>query len=581
MINRRSNWNDPKHMHDLPATLVEELTLHSSQECVYGDRALLPPAKRTRVDSDASVQHVLEQRLIPHGDYLPTLCASYTAQHLLHREHLETKGIFAMLVQRGERFSFVDPFAFVSLFGTTDSIALPKELRTAFHQLGNAISQIHALIALLFGLESIGVERAQKLRLAQQCWEERLTSANAIVRQCDDMYVLQPLADFIAKAGPSIATWQPWLAGQKLIRFCDDASLIPLNVDAELPAVGQMLLSLDLGDHLAPWVQLCQNGCTFPAAAKWQDFPEGEFAVKIGTSTLGTLRVVTASTHGAEADPIVSPTQPWNEEDLDPAFDRLQDAHRAGFFHVAEHLCRDELPRCSGKVLLLYQDGQFDWIASANLDRLGGIPPFHYQGSRTHFFKVNHGACQHLLGVPAVMAIQGSYDPTGPNKWVLLAGGQDLRWCKICQVPRVATPRQCDELLQQQCHISMRNLIECRGDQPMMLVNGDVLWSDTRVQNVMSIAFGGMDRLSENPSCNVHNDEVAARLLQFNMEPGEIGLDEMLFHFDTLQILMPAICWCPPGMWVNQEAQFRLPTEPQDLQRCYQHFVVPILVLFD
>ena len=395
---------------------------------------------------------------------------------------------------------------------------------------------------------------------------------NAIVRQCDDMYVLQPLADFVAKAGPSIATWQPWLAGHKLIRFGDDASLISLNVDAALPAVAQLLLSLDLGDHLAPRVQLCQNGCTFPVDVKWHDLPEGELVVKIGTLPLGTLKVVAASTHCDEEDPIVSPTQPWNGDDVDPAFDHLQDAHRAGFFHVAEHLCQDDLPRRAGKVLLLYQDGLFDWVASANLDRLGSIPAFHYQGNRTHFFKVNHEARQHLLGVPAVMAIQGSYDPTGPDKWVLLAGGQDLRWCKICRVPRVATPRQCDELLQQQCHVSMRNLIECRGDQPMMLVNGDVLWSDTRVQNVMSIAFGGMDRLSENPSCNAHNDEVAARLLQFNMEPGAIGLDEMIFHFDILQILMPTICWCPPGVWANHEAQFRLPTEPQDLQKMLSAF---------
>ena len=581
MINRRLNWNDQTHMHDLPSALVEELILRSPQEGVYGDRALLPPAKRTRVDSDASLQQVLAQRLIQQGDYLPTLCASYTAQHLLQREHLEAKGIFATLAQRGDRFSFIDPFMFVSLFGATDSIALPQGLRTAFHQLGNAISQIHALIALLFGLESIGVEHTQKLKLAQQCWEERLTSETAIVRSCDDMYVLQPLADFVGKAGPSIATWQPWLAGHKLIRFCDDASLIPLNVEASVPAVSQMLVSLDLDDHLAPRVQLCQNGRTFPVDVKWHDLPEGELIIKIGPLPLGTLKVVTTTSHCDEADPIVSPTQPWNGDEVGPEFDQLQDAHRAGFFHAAEHLCQDELSRRSGKVLLLYQDGLFDWISSANLDRLGSIPDFHHQGNRTHFFKVNHDACRHLLGVPAVMAIQGSYDPTGSDKWILPAGGQDLRWCKICQVPRVATPRQCDELLQQQCHVSMRNMIECRGDQPLMLVNGDVLWSDTKVQNVMSIAFGGMDRLSEQPSCNVRNDEVTARLLQFNMEPGAIGLDEMTFHFDTLKILMPTICWCPPGVWANNEAQFRLPTEPQDLQRCYQHFVVPVMVLFD
>ena len=179
------------------------------------------------------------------------------------------------------------------------------------------------------------------------------------------------------------------------------------------------------------------------------------------------------------------------------------------------------------------------------------------------------------------MAIQGTYDPIHPNKWILLAGGQNLRWCKICQVPRTLTPRQCDEFLAQQCHIAMRNLVARRGDEPLMLINGDVLWSDTRVQDVVPIAFGGMDRLSDHPSCNIHNDEIASRLLQFNLEPGALAVDEVVFHFDILQVLMPSICWCPPGLRANNESQFRLPVEPADLQRCYQHFVVPILVVFD
>ena len=179
------------------------------------------------------------------------------------------------------------------------------------------------------------------------------------------------------------------------------------------------------------------------------------------------------------------------------------------------------------------------------------------------------------------MAIQGSYDPVNPNQWTLLAGGQELRWFKIRQFPRSVTPRQCNDLLEQQCHVTMRNLVECRGDQPLMLINGDILWSDTRAQDVVPIVFGGMDRLSEHPSCNIHNDEITARLLQFNLEPGALAVDEVTFHFDILQALMPSICWCPPGHWANIESQFQLPHAPADLQRCYQHFVVPILVVFD
>ena len=102
-INRRVNWNDSKHLHALPSSLAEDLVLQPSQMKVYGERNLLPPAKRARVDEGASVQQVLEQGLAQRGDYLPTLCASYTAQHLLQREHLESKGICATLVQRNDR----------------------------------------------------------------------------------------------------------------------------------------------------------------------------------------------------------------------------------------------------------------------------------------------------------------------------------------------------------------------------------------------------------------------------------------------------------------------------------------------
>ena len=38
-----------------------------------------------------------------------------------------------------------------------------------------------------------------------------------------------------------------------------------------------------------------------------------------------------------------------------------------------------------------------------------------------------------------------------------------------------------------------------------------------------------MDRLSEQPSCNIHNDVITARLLQFNMEPGALAIDEVVF----------------------------------------------------
>ena len=230
---RRALWNDQKHCFTLPQSLVVALTLDEALLQIYGSKDLLPPTKKTRVMEGASNLQVLLQRTLQSGEYLPTLCASYTAQHLLQAEHVQSKGIFATSLQENDGFRFIDPFAYASLFGTTSTLALPGDLRTAFHQLGNAISQLHALVAILFAMEGVSGEVLPKLALVMQCWEERLTTDNAIVRLVDGMYVLQPIADVVGKAIPSLLTWQPWLAGCTLVRFCDDCTLLPINKNEE------------------------------------------------------------------------------------------------------------------------------------------------------------------------------------------------------------------------------------------------------------------------------------------------------------------------------------------------------------
>ena len=118
--NRRLPWNDGKHLFALPKTLCEGLKLTTDQMAIYGSRDLLPPAKKARVVEGADDHRVLVQRLAHSGEYLPTLCASYTVQHHLQREHIESKGIFATLTQRDDEFCFIDPFVFVVLFGWND-----------------------------------------------------------------------------------------------------------------------------------------------------------------------------------------------------------------------------------------------------------------------------------------------------------------------------------------------------------------------------------------------------------------------------------------------------------------------------
>lgn len=90
---------------------------------------------------------------------MPTLCASYTKQHLLNPQHLAEKGIFAVLTCDDNQISFLNPLMFVGLMGVPDgsSVVLPVDVGVAFHQLGNCISVQHALTAICIGLVAASV----------------------------------------------------------------------------------------------------------------------------------------------------------------------------------------------------------------------------------------------------------------------------------------------------------------------------------------------------------------------------------------------------------------------------------------
>lgn len=178
----------------IPVSLLKRaLILDDGRKCVYANHKLLPPAKRIKAADDASEQEVLAAKNISEQDYLPTLCASYTPQHLLHKEHWQTRGLFAGLKTDGYNFTFVDPFVFLSMFGATGTIVLPKDLNLAFHRVGNAILQIHGLVALLFATQGVSGDALPKLALVRQCWSERLTSLSAVVRTQDGWLLLQPI----------------------------------------------------------------------------------------------------------------------------------------------------------------------------------------------------------------------------------------------------------------------------------------------------------------------------------------------------------------------------------------------------
>lgn len=179
----RPSWGDQVHELRIPSVWNQQLKLRPS-ECEFYDRIdLLPPIKRqkqSRSGSSRSCQG-LWARVADPSELLPTLCASYTRQHLLQPQHIQNKGIFAVLQHDSQGFRFLSPGMFVSMFGAIDDQALPSKIHEAFHILGNAITVPHSILTIAVAFLSITGERIDPLQLVRQAWAARLTAHNTVV----------------------------------------------------------------------------------------------------------------------------------------------------------------------------------------------------------------------------------------------------------------------------------------------------------------------------------------------------------------------------------------------------------------
>lgn len=188
-IERIVPWSAQHYKFDLPRVLQEQLCLSLSEEKVYGDPKLLPPAKQRKLPKNASCRDVLNARVQDPFVALPTLCASYGQQHELPLSHLERQGIFANLVSTGPSFAFVDPFTHVALLGAVDNVVLPLKAGVAFRQVGNAIAVPHALLTSAIGFHTLLAWDLDVNLLVRKCWDERLTSFAAFI-VCDGGFMI-------------------------------------------------------------------------------------------------------------------------------------------------------------------------------------------------------------------------------------------------------------------------------------------------------------------------------------------------------------------------------------------------------
>ena len=175
-------WSDPAYDFFLPSDVVDQLQLTEDLKLIYGDPKFLPCTKRDQFGQKPKLIDVLDSRCLMPDENMPTLCASYASQHELDCKHLANRGIFAALCKKGDKYAFIDPARFAALLGVTadQGITFPKNIADAFHQLGNSISVVHAMIGVSIALTVLGFSRQPIMYNVVKCWEDRIVASNTI-----------------------------------------------------------------------------------------------------------------------------------------------------------------------------------------------------------------------------------------------------------------------------------------------------------------------------------------------------------------------------------------------------------------
>ena len=114
----------------------------------------------------------------------------HASQHNIDHRHLASKGIFAALCVRNNQFAFIDPARFAALLGaTTDQgVILPRNIRDAFHQLGNSISVVHSILGVSIALSVLGISKQPIMHSVVKCWENRI-AAHKVITLCESDFL--------------------------------------------------------------------------------------------------------------------------------------------------------------------------------------------------------------------------------------------------------------------------------------------------------------------------------------------------------------------------------------------------------
>eukprot|EP00438_Fugacium_kawagutii_P032917 Skav215378 [mRNA] locus=scaffold3586:132527:136886:+ [translate_table: standard] len=230
----KPSWDDCTFRFHVPEAVRSQLVLQPSSLEFYGHPDFLPQNMKRHVQPPGQQKDVLRARVLSPHAMMPTLCASYTRQHCLSIEHLENKGIYAVLKGEGDSITFFDPLMFIGMMGCleTSPVVLPLDVAAAFSQIGNCISVHHAIVTICIGLVAASVVDIPIKSTVMKCFEQRI--------QAERCHVFHNATNLWISAERNIPSdivhaWNRDALSNGFL--CVDGTMLPIDLDQPINAM--------------------------------------------------------------------------------------------------------------------------------------------------------------------------------------------------------------------------------------------------------------------------------------------------------------------------------------------------------
>eukprot|EP00438_Fugacium_kawagutii_P022401 Skav209122 [mRNA] locus=scaffold682:20734:24684:+ [translate_table: standard] len=185
---------------------VDDAMLTQEELDLYLSLSACPKAAKTK-SSACTMEDMYKYRIRRKGDVASCFLTSYGKPLRLSADLVKRGGVLGSLFLDGNELRKFTPLEAALLLGTADDQWISFDWQTAFHQLGNAISRPHALLALLNSILTIStfpwLDDPQMLMV--DLMNEHLCASCLVIRPVEDGVIIsKPSADLNHEIPPTL-----------------------------------------------------------------------------------------------------------------------------------------------------------------------------------------------------------------------------------------------------------------------------------------------------------------------------------------------------------------------------------------